>query len=203
MTVRSHHLSWSERTTLPDGRVLLVRGLTEGYSTSRVYLASMYVQESVYDRFATEDHDHLMRFIWDSADDSFFGAIRGKLFEEHAHRRLVSGESFRVRRLDGPAGGSGDGAEQVTFGALDTLIVQGVDDIRAGSYCRVRAQNFESIDAPWSRPPPSSRSRLARSTPSSTTGWPSSSPSWPGLGRSGCTLWCRLTAGPRSGSRAT
>jgi hypothetical protein len=122
--------------------------------------------------------------------------VRGMLLEEHAHRRLASGGSSRVRRLDGPAGGSGDGAERTILEALDTLIVQGVPDIRAGHHCRVRAQDFESIDAPWLRPPPSSRSRLAVSAPSSTTGWP-------GLSRFGCTLGCRLAAGPRSGGRAT
>lgn len=147
MTVRWHDLSRSERITRPDDRVLLVRRLVEGYSTSRVYLASAYVQKSVYDRFAQRNHDSLMRFIWDSGDNALLSAIRGKLFEEHAHCRLTTGESFFVRRLDGPAGGSGDGTSRVTFGELDTLIVRRVDDIRAGHYCRPQAQNFASVDA--------------------------------------------------------
>jgi hypothetical protein len=147
MTVRSHHLSRHERTTPPDDHVLLARRLAKGYSTLRVCFASTYVQRSVYDRLATEDRDHLMRFIWDSAGNPFLSAIRGMLFEEHAHRRLASGELFRVRRLDGPADGSGDGAERVTFGKLDTLMVQGVDGIRSGYYCRPQAKNFASVDA--------------------------------------------------------
>ena len=89
----------------------------------------------------------LMGLIRSALHDAHRSTMRGMLLEGHAHRRPASGGSLRVRRLDGPAGGSGDGAERVTFGALDTLIVQGVDDIRAGHYCRPGAQNFESIDA--------------------------------------------------------
>jgi hypothetical protein len=119
----------------------------EGYSMSRVYFASMYVQESVYDRFAEQNHDRLMHFIWHSAGNPLLSAMRGTLFEEHVHRRLASDESFEVRRLDEPAEGSGDEVERVTFGKLSTLMVHGVSDIRAGHYCRPQTRNFESIDA--------------------------------------------------------
>jgi hypothetical protein len=142
-----------------------------------------------------------MGFIRSALPGAHRTTMRGMLFEEHAHRRLASGESFRARRLDGSAGGSGDGAERVTFGALDTLIVQGVPDIRAGHHCRPRAQNFESIDAVVA---PSSLFQITvgEKHPVKHNGLAKLRPKLAGLGRAGCTLWRRLAAEPRSGGRA-
>src|SRR5262245_2164306 len=117
------------------------------YSWPRVYFASPFVQMKVYDGFAKENHDRLMHFIRDAADNPFLSAVRGMLFEEHAHHRLCSGETFRVRSLHEPGDGSGDeGVEDstVSFGELDTLMVSRAADVRKGHYCKPYAKNFES-----------------------------------------------------------
>jgi hypothetical protein len=121
--------------------------LTKSYLSPRVYFASEFVQECVYDRFVRPNQARLMHRICGLAGDRLMGPMCGMLFEEHAHRRLCSGETFRVRPLHGPGGGSGDEDSTVCFGELDTLTVSYAADIRAGYYCRPHAQNFESVDA--------------------------------------------------------
>jgi hypothetical protein len=115
------------------------------YDTQRPCVARLHAHDQL--AAAAGVGGCLMGLIRSALHGAHRSTIRGMLLEEHAHHRLASGGSVRVRRPDGPANGSGDGAERVTFEALDTLIVQGADDIRAGRYCRPRAQNFESIDA--------------------------------------------------------
>ena len=109
-----------------------------------MYLASTFIQEKVYDKFAKQNYYQLICFVRDAVGNSFVSAIRGKLFEEYAHRRLCSGEDFRVRSLDD----SDSGEDRiVNFGKLTPKHIACVNDIEAGYYCRPIAKNFKSIDS--------------------------------------------------------
>src|SRR4051812_12988998 len=118
--------------------------LEKAYRRSRVYLASTFVQERVYDKFAQQNYYQLMCFIRDAVGNSFVSAIRGKLFEGYAHRRLCSGEDFRVRSLEDSD--SGEDAI-VNFSKLTPKHIACVEDILAGYYCKPIAKNFKSIDS--------------------------------------------------------
>src|SRR5215469_10022675 len=114
----------------------------KAYQRSRVYLESPFVQERAYNRFAEQNYHQLMCFIRDAVGNSFVSAVRGKLFEEYAHRRLCSGESFRVRSLE-----DSDSGSDISFGELKPKFIASVDDIEEGYYCKPTAKNFESIDS--------------------------------------------------------
>ena len=121
--------------------------LRHAYVFSRVYLASTFVQEFVYEQFSKENRHRLISFISGAVGNPLLSSIRGGLFEAHAHLRLCSGETFKTRLLSGPGPGSGNDETSAYFGRLPTRDVSHVNDISPGYYCRPVAKNFESIDS--------------------------------------------------------
>src|SRR2546430_4381226 len=129
-----------------DGCGLEIK-LRNAYRCSRVYLASTFVQEYVYEQFSEENRHRLISFISGAVGNPLLSSIRGGLFEAHAHQRLCSGEAFKIRLLSEPGPGFGSDETRVYFGPLVTRDVTHVKDISPGYYCRPVAKNFESIDS--------------------------------------------------------
>jgi len=116
-----------------------------------VRFASPYVERQVAEKLLTDERRALLHFVA-TAKEPTVASVRGKLFEEVAHRLLCTGSTFQVRRLaDGVARDQVIPALTTTvFSTLDALSPHAgqaaalVDNV---TYGRPRGPNFESVDS--------------------------------------------------------
>ena len=121
----------------------------EQYASAGIVFASPYVAEEVSKRIAAERNAELRLLISAAEGIKEFGALRGLLFEEVAHRDLQRGGKFDFRRLDAPSGAAQPGIaieaalKRVTFRAAEELGALAAP----GVYARPAAKNFVTVDA--------------------------------------------------------
>ncbi|CAG8625466.1 7936_t:CDS:2, partial [Diversispora eburnea] len=69
------------------------------YILSNLDFASNYVYEKVMDVLLANYRKQLQAFVQVNKSISDYGTLRGAIFEQIAHRKLLNGESFKVRPL--------------------------------------------------------------------------------------------------------
>lgn len=119
------------------------------FASAGLVFASRYVAEEASKRIEAGRNAELRSLISTANGVTEFGALRGLLFEEVAHRDLQRGGNFDFRRLDASSGAAQPGIvieaglKRATFRTLEelgTLAAPGV-------YARPAAKNFGTVDA--------------------------------------------------------
>ncbi|RHZ89298.1 hypothetical protein Glove_16g200 [Diversispora epigaea] len=132
------HMLLHIHTNIPDK----VNDIRTSYIEKFLLFASEYVSKRVIDALIENHRKDLERFVISSSSINEFGALRGYVFEDIAHRILQKGGRFNIRLLD-----SDSTSSTIEFPKRDKLVFNKINEIKEGMYCQPKSKNFGSIDA--------------------------------------------------------
>ncbi|CAJ0645544.1 16652_t:CDS:2 [Entrophospora sp. SA101] len=117
------------------------------YTMSILEFASDYVSEKVVGRLTTHYRNQLLNFVESSSLINEYSTLRGAIFEQIAHQKLLSGKSFRTRPLFEQTSSFGNGNSRFRLPARDKLLFNNIKEIAPNKYCIPTQKNFASVDA--------------------------------------------------------
>lgn len=142
-----HHIPWiedeGEEEEEKDDDTEDEDKITE-YDTYVCEFGSEYIRQKVIEGLGTQLENYFHSLVEHSEGNIYFGQLRGRLFEDLAHKKILTGGQFTIRNLDDFQDGT------LLLEESNLKEIKTVDDIgkaQEGHYLKPIASNFPSIDS--------------------------------------------------------
>jgi len=105
---------------------------------------SEYIRQQVIDKLGSQLEIYFHNFVEHASGNIYFGQLRGRLFEDLAHKKLQSGGSFSIRNLQD---GNIDKLVLEESNLLSIGSIEEIQNAKDGNYLKPIASNFPSVDS--------------------------------------------------------